>query len=395
MQVSVPQALAFRLARQHLTAPAGDAVTAARAVLGAQAQVQSAAILQLRARTAAGFAAAAAEGALWRDRSLVKLWGHRSTLHLMAREDVALLRAVRRLAIGGYHAWYAKGGLTPDQVDLLVQAVRDTLAGHGPHSRMDLSRRLVPVLGEWARPWLEHSWGGVIKLACALGHVCHGPPLRPGADGDAGGAAAGEEREAKFVHLPDWLGPVWSGGGAVPGGTVQDGATALPGLVRRYLSAFGPATAADIRKFTGLPAGPVAAALAALGPDLMRVDLAGRSTYLLARDEAVLREAEPTPGAITIIPLFDPWLLGHVDTGQYLDDRFRPAVYRTAGWISPVVLRQGRVIATWTHRRTVKGWDVTVTPLERVWKKDLPAITRALRHLAGEDGLANVRLAGA
>lgn len=372
MQVALSQALAFRLARQHLSAPAPDALTAARALIGAQAQVHSAAIFQLRARTAGGFSDDAASGALWRDRTLVRLWAHRGTVHLMARDDLGLLLALRRHRVGYYQNWYEGDGLTPAQVEGLVAAIAETLAVHGPHSRMDLSRRLVPMLGEWARPWLEHSWGGVIKLACALGHVCHGP------------AVDGEEREAKFVHLPGWAGEM----------EMPEARPAMAEMLRRYLSVYGPATAADARKFFGLGAGPIAEAFADLAPDLMPVDFNGRPAWILAADEAAVRTAEHEAGAIAVTPLFDPYLLAHADTSQYLTARFRPAVYRTAGWISPVVLRQGRVVATWTHKRTAKGWDVEVTPLERVWKKELPAITRALRHLAGGEKLAALRLAG-
>ncbi len=51
LSVTRSQALAFRLDRQHLLAPAPDALAAARTLVGAQAQVHSAAILQLRARS--------------------------------------------------------------------------------------------------------------------------------------------------------------------------------------------------------------------------------------------------------------------------------------------------------------------------------------------------------
>ncbi|MBJ7416851.1 MAG: winged helix DNA-binding domain-containing protein, partial [Niveispirillum sp.] len=80
--ITLPQALSFRLNRQHLTQPAADALIAARTLIGAQAQVHSAAILQLRARSAAGAANGDIDRALYQDRSLVKLWAQRSTLHL-------------------------------------------------------------------------------------------------------------------------------------------------------------------------------------------------------------------------------------------------------------------------------------------------------------------------
>ena len=52
LEVSPAQATAFRLQRQHLLEPAENGVAVASRLLGAQAQVQSAAVLQLRARTA-------------------------------------------------------------------------------------------------------------------------------------------------------------------------------------------------------------------------------------------------------------------------------------------------------------------------------------------------------
>lgn len=362
MPVTLPQALAFRLDRQHLAGPAADPLAAARALLGAQAQVHSAAVLQLRARTGA-CADGDMDRLLYQDRSLVKLWAQRSTLHLTPRDDLGLMLAFRRLYVGNYHRWYENEGLSPEQVERLVAAVAEALATHGPHSRMDLSRRLVPVLGEWARPMLEHSWGGIIKLACALGHVCHGP-AKGGEEG---------EREAMFVHLPAWAGPP----------DPLEPRAAMASLLRRYLHAFGPATPADFRKFTGIAAEPVRQAFADLGAELLPVSLAGKAAFALAVDEGALRDAAPAEGHLAVLPLFDPYLLAHADTGQYLDDCHRPAVYRTAGWISAVVLRQGRVVATWTHRRTPRGWAVALSPLARVYKKELPAITRRLRHLAG------------
>jgi len=364
LPVSAAQALAFRLHRQHLITPAACPLAVAGTLLGAQAQVHGAGLLQIRARSTQPVLPWA-EGALYRDRTLVKLWAQRSTLHLVPTADLPLVLALRGLMVQGYHRWYERDGLSPEQVERLVTAIADALASHGPHSRMDLSRRLVPLLGDWARPWLEHSWGGVIKLACALGHVCHGPPART--------AGEGGEREALFVHLPGWAGPV----------PPPDRDQAMDTLLRRYLAAYGPATVADARKFFGVTTEPVRAALDRLGPALLPVDLDGRPAWALAGDEEALRQAEPPPGHITVLPLFDPWLLAHADTDQHVDPAHRKAVYRTAGWISAVVLRQGRVVATWTHRRQGDGWRVEVQPLVRLFKKEHAPIRRALRHLAG------------
>lgn len=383
LTITLPQMLAFRLERQHLLAPATDAMMAAGSLIGAQAQVHSAGILQLRARSLTGTDDAAMTRSLMGDRTLVKLWAHRSTLHLMPAADLPMVLGVRRLRTAAYLNWYTKEGLSPDQVDRLIEAIVEALA-LGPHSRMDLSRRLVPTLGEWARPWLEHSWGGVIKLACALGHLCHGPGPGSGGEMAAGDAETGL-REARFVRLDRWL----PGGAPVP----MAGPAAVTALLRRYLAAFGPASPADFRKFTGLQAEPIRDAFACLAPELVPVEWGQERGFILGEDVPALIAAAPPPGHISVLPLFDPWLLAHQDTSPYVEDRHRPAIYRTAGWISPVVLRQGRVVAHWSHRRvggmqTGKtaprpGWQVVLTPLEKVYKKELPAIRQGLRRLSG------------
>ncbi|HYD98871.1 MAG TPA: winged helix DNA-binding domain-containing protein [Alphaproteobacteria bacterium] len=369
LAIGTDQALAFRLGRQHLLSFAPGGLEAARTLLGAQAQVLSAAVLQLRARSR-DVTAEWTERAIQRDRSLVRLWGHRSTLHLAAAPDLALLTAVRRHAEPGYLRWLTGEGLTAEQAEALVVAIGEAVVER-PLSRAELAAALVPRLGEWARPWLLGSWGGAIKFACARGLVCHA-----GGDGE-------DERSIRFARLDRW----------VALGDRPDPAAALAELLRRYLAAFGPAGPRDFAKFTGLPAEPLRAAFAAVAGELLPVSVDGGPAFVLAADEAALREAAMPSGHIAVLPLFDPWLLAHAGTAEALPPERRPQVFRTAGWISPVVLRHGRVVATWSHRRGARGWSVTVDPWRRLGKGDRARIERGLRHLAKGQGAAEVAVA--
>src|SRR5579885_3489552 len=85
------QVNAWRMAQHYLTHRADrqhrlDVVTALGAL---QAQMMSAAELQLWARVD-GLAADDVSKALWTDRSLVKTWLIRGTLHLLRAEDFPL-----------------------------------------------------------------------------------------------------------------------------------------------------------------------------------------------------------------------------------------------------------------------------------------------------------------
>lgn len=362
LPLPLSQALAFRLARQHLLAPAPDALAAARALVGAQAQVHSAAVLQLRARSRDA-TEPLVRAALFEDRSLVRMWGQRGTLHLVPAGDVGLVLALRRGLVEGYRRWYRGEGLTDAQIDALMDAIPEAML-NGPMSRVDLADALAPRLGDWARPWLEHSWGGAIKMAAALGFVCHGPE---------------RDREATFLRLDRWIAvaPLDEGAGRAE-------------LLRRYLAAFGPATPRDFAKFSGLPAPVVRAAFESVRRELVPVAVEGRPAWALAADEGALRTAEMPPGEITVLPLFDPYLLAHADTEAVVPARHRSRIYRTAGWITAVVLREGRLAAVWSHQKRGEGWEVALEPLVRFGQAPQRRAERRLRHLAGAYGVKDV-----
>ncbi|MEE8270543.1 MAG: winged helix DNA-binding domain-containing protein [Alphaproteobacteria bacterium] len=363
LDLRLTQALAFRLHRQCLASPAPDVVTAATRLLGAQAQVHSAAVLQLRARCRTVSAAAIA-AALQDRRDLVKIWAQRSTLHLVATADLPMVLALVRRFVHRYHRHFANHGLSHDQITQLAAAIGEAVAER-PMSRADLADRLTPRLGQWARPWLESSWGGAVKLAALMGLLCHGPD---------------RSRETTFVGLDGWVAP--------PPATVDRDHLGL--LARRYLGAYGPATPRDLAKFTGLDAAAARGAFERIVTDLMPVSVAGARAWALAADERDLRGAEMPAGAINVLPHFDPYLLAHADTGQVVPPRHRKRIYRIAGWISPVVLREGRVVAVWSQRRAGTRWTVTVEPLARLGKRPLRRAERGLRALAGAVGVTDI-----
>ena len=85
------QVCARRLDRHRLSAPARDAGPAdiAATICGAHAQVLSAAELSIGLRLA-GATRADIRGALWTERTLVKTFGPRGTVHLLATRDLPM-----------------------------------------------------------------------------------------------------------------------------------------------------------------------------------------------------------------------------------------------------------------------------------------------------------------
>src|SRR5581483_6492288 len=125
--------------------------------------------------------------------------------------------------------------------------------------------------------------------------------------------------------------------------------------------------------WAGVAMGAARSALAAIEEETTTVSVAGRSMLLLRRDRRALERAKPS-GSVRLLPNFDTYLLGHREKSLFLDAKHRKAVFRIAGWVSPVVLVGGRVAGTWKLERG----ELDVTPFGRLSK----ATWRAIRDEA-------------
>jgi hypothetical protein len=302
-QVRASAQLLHRPARQ---AP-GDLVSH---LLAVQAQDIGQAPLALRARgrglTAARVSAARDSG------EVVRAWGPRGTIHLIARDDVAWLTA---LLLPGYLG-QARRRLAQEGVqgpmEHLLDVTRRALAGQGPLTKAELGERL-------GRLGTKAHGQGIVYLAFLA--AIHGY------------AVLGPDRAGKptYVHSGDWLDPR-------PATVDRD--RALAELAVRYLRAHAPAGPEDLAAWSGLAVGECRTAFSLAGDDIRAVPdsplwrLLGRSA-----------KASPVP--LVLLPGYDEYLLGWRDREPVLSKAHAKAVIPGGGVIRPVVVVDGRVVGTW------------------------------------------------
>ncbi len=134
----------LRIRAQGLVGERATAVPAAvRRVVGLQAQDGKAARLSVRVRTE-GLDAAAVTAACNEDRSVVRTWGMRGTLHMVAAEDVGWMLGV----LGPRFARAARGrrhqlGLDDRVTARGMKALSAVLAETGPLTRAEALTRLA------------------------------------------------------------------------------------------------------------------------------------------------------------------------------------------------------------------------------------------------------------
>jgi uncharacterized protein YcaQ len=340
------QALAWRTGRHNLVrrAPAGDLLEVAARICGVHAQVMSSAELTLWARVDK-LERDAVQRVLWDDRSLVKLWAMRGTLHLLPAAELGMWLA----GLGSYEhylkpVWLRSFEITREELEELIEAVGAALDGE-LRTRAELGREVARVTGSAAMAErLQQSWGSYLKPASYRGMLCFGP---------------GEGQRVRFTKPAAWL-PA----GVEP--VEQD--AGLRDITRRYLGAFAPVTRDDLARWWAVSAAQAGRMIAALGDEVAEVDVEGETYRMLAGH--VAEAAEATPGNIVrLLPGFDQWVVGASRTAPaQLDPEHKARVYRPQGWLSPVLLVNGRMEGVWRHARKGRRLIVELEPFGRLPK---------------------------
>jgi hypothetical protein len=332
-----------RIARHGFTARAAttpsDAVALTTAV---QAQDNQASRFGVRAR-AAQVTEAQVVAAIEDERSIVRTWLLRGTIHLVAAADFRwLVRLIGPTIRRKYRTRWRQLGLTDELLDAMLEALPEVLAA-GPLTRHEIRAALGDGGLLIDSPDPQAPTHAVVH-ACSTGLVCRGP--------DRG-------RDATFVLVDDWL-------PRAPAGPSGD--NALAELVRRYFAAYSPATATDFATWSGLPG---ASSVALIADELTPVDVYGQPGFRLG-------ETEPARG-VRLLGAFDNYLLGYRERAAMIDAAHYRRVYE-GGIIHPVVLRDGQALAVWSLARARK--TVTVTPFRPLPK----VVSRAVEKEVADIG---------
>ncbi len=347
------QVAAFRLSRHNLSkrAPASAMASVIGGMGGAQAQVLSAGQISLWSRVK-GLRARDVDEALWKDHSLVRAWAMRRTMFLLPSRELAVFaRGTTRRA--EYNLRWAVRRVGEKPLDKLLSAVMSVLVL--PRTRTELAEALSKTHGHKLRskagggwgnkrsvPWVDVAGkslpvGFLLHVLAARYVICSGP---------------NRGNEATYVRADKWI-PEWR---AMPV------AEAERALLVKYLRAFGPSTIADFALWAGLYIRDAKPIWALEADNLAEVDVEGWKSSILKSDLEELEEVEADEPIVRLVPFFDSFLLGHKSHGSVVDEKHRKKVYRNQGWVSPVVLVDGRALGVWSHAEKKNDLEVRVAP---------------------------------
>ncbi|HVF77968.1 MAG TPA: winged helix DNA-binding domain-containing protein [Solirubrobacteraceae bacterium] len=282
------------------------------------------------------------------ERSVVRATLMRSTLHVMSGSDYSALRT---------------GLQPPMSVALRVLGAR--AEGLEPDKVVPAAKRLLkrsPLTFDEIRSRLQEQFPDVNDRA--LGYAVRTLlPLVMVPDEDA---RWGFGRSVRFTLAEQWLDEPLAGGEA-----------AAPALARRYLGAFGPASAKDLQAWSGV--GGMKEVLDGMRDELeIFTDESGGRRELFDVPDA------PRPGADVappprLLPEFDTLMLAWDDRSRIIAKEHRPLVTTKNLRVKATFLVDGVVAGTWTIAVKRRMATLTLSPFG---PKALPQ--RALKDLQAE-----------
>ncbi|MCY3568866.1 MAG: winged helix DNA-binding domain-containing protein [Chloroflexi bacterium] len=336
MELSWSDARRLRIEAQGLgERRAADVASAVRAAGAIQAQDRLGMLLGVGTRSV-GLTADDVDHARNLERSIVRSWLMRGTLHLVLAEDLRWMldllgekmdaKALKRRA---------DLGISDEDHARVLQFFQDHLSGGGSIIRTEIEGALsaagLPHAGQAPRH--------LLRTASMLGVICFG---------------ADRDDEETHMLIDDWL----------PDPSLQPPDPAAE-LARRYFAAYGPATAADFRWWTGLPAADTRRGFEAVKPELAEVSVHGTAMWMTpeAASQADRVLAAPV-GRVRVVGPFDPYLLGYAKRELGVPDPLLKRINAGGGMIRSCVLIDGRLAGTWDRKRRARGLAVSVSVFE-------------------------------
>jgi hypothetical protein len=301
-----------RVASQHLHRPRRRSATEmVRHLLGVQAQIYSAGVQALQARTE-GLSAEAVERARLRSRSIVWTWAMRGTLHFIPAEDHAWLVPLRKDRVEQRsHLRFQQMGMQIDEATKAARMIVRMLEREGPLTRPEIAERLEARGVRLKDPQISYH---LLFLLAGGGKIVRGP--------DRG-------QHPTYVLTRDWI----------RRSRKLSRQEALAELAVRYLRAHQPAELVDLAFWAGISMPDARRGWKAIEDRLVEVRALGRTMWALKG-----RFEEAPKGVKRELPSFDEYLLGWKDRSFIADKATWRKINPGAGWYHPAALDDGQVM---------------------------------------------------
>jgi len=282
------------------------------------------------------------------DRSIVRLWFMRGTIHLLPGPDLRgmlqlMAPRMRRLLDNVTRA--NRAGLDADAFARSAAALTAALRGGNHLTRAELAG----VLAGAGLPTEDSCLSFLLQRAQADGLIC---------------SASRNGKQHTFALLDDWL----------PLTTSPSRDDALATFTRRYFRSHGPATLQDFVWWSGFPVTEARAALEAVAPELQS-EMIGSQTYL-----SILADPPTAPSAPVayLLPNYDEYVVGYRDRDAVFDPEDSSQLGSRGNVLfENILVLDGIVTGTWKRSLTKSAVRIILTPFRPLEEPEQHAVAAA------------------
>ena len=362
-EVTSDSARLFTLRRHHLIEPAKpeQAVDVIDDILGLNAQGALNYQLSLWSRVE-GLDRGFIRRALTEEKTLVRSWLMRNTVHIVPSRSFPLVRAaLRESLMGEWNRWTVKTGSKedPKSWEKHYPDVLESLA-EGPLTANEILAEL-----EWSREKGKRILHRVIREMSLKGLLCHASPSGPWY----------HDTEHTFSRVDKWL----------PGVDIDevDRDEAKRRLVVGYLRGFGPASIRDFSYWTGMRVRDGGDFFKLVEGSIEEIRITGQraSCYVLAEDLSDLLDNDDIPSIARLLPQFDSLIMGHKDKERFIDPSSKSKIFLPRADVAATILLDGLVKGVWKMKREKKKWNLTIRAFEKLSEEDRSRVEGEVERL--------------
>lgn len=260
------------------------------------------------------------------DKTIIRTWPLRGTLHYVAAADVRwMLKLVAARTIARAAPRYRQLELDEATFAKSKRVLLRALRGGKQLTRPELAAALHRAGISTGSQRLIH----ILNRAALEGLICY---------------AARRGKQFTFALLEEW----------VPAAKTFERDEALAELARCYFRSHGPATLQDFAWWSGLAIADARAGLEMVKSRLLQEVIGGRAYWFSASRPAV-KEASPTA---YLLPAYDEYTVAYQDRSAALNPLH--AKESGKGIFHPTIVVDGQIVGTW--KREFKKNSVVIMP---------------------------------
>jgi DNA glycosylase AlkZ-like len=262
------------------------------------------------------------------DRTIIRTWPMRGTLHFVAAADIRwMLELLTPRVVANNAQWLLRDfdldeGAFARSKDLFARALQG-----GKRLTRNAMYNVLDAGGVSASQRGRH----ILTRLAQDGFICFG---------------AREGKQQTFALLDEWA----------PKARRMARDESLAEIAKRYFTGHGPATLQDFAWWSGLTTADATAGLEMAKRFLAQETINGQTCWLASSTPAT-KDSSPTA---YLLPAYDEYTVAYKDRSAVLDPIFAKQANSGNGIFYPTIVVDGQIVGTW--KRTLKKDSLAISP---------------------------------